>query len=338
MENSASAGSPAVSVIVPFLNCERFLDEAIRSVRSQPLRNFELLLVDDGSSDGSARIAAAHRAEDPARIRYLQHHDRGTHGSGASRDLGIRSARGRYLAFLDADDIYEPQRLQRHVELLDRNPDWIAVQGLMSYWHSWQPRAAGRDSVEPPPLGDFEGAVRAPGLLVLLMASHGASAPGMHTITTRASVLQGRVTPAAEPRAMFTDQVLVAHIYLAGTVGLINQCDARYRQHGDSVTRTTDPRVHREARRAFLSYVAALAANDGEAELLPLIEEELSRCSDAGQSKVRLRVPLMRALRRIVPPPLLRWRGNQKLARRIAANLRIVQPYIDLQAAKVPSR
>src|SRR5690606_28181582 len=102
--------SPTVSVIIIFLDAERYLNEAIRSVFDQTVSNWELLLVDDGSSDASSTIARCHAAAMPERIRYLEHSGHENRGMSASRNLGIRTARGRYVAFLDADDVWLPDR------------------------------------------------------------------------------------------------------------------------------------------------------------------------------------------------------------------------------------
>ena len=93
-----------VSAIVIFLNEERFLAEAIASVRAQTFRDWELILVDDGSSDGSAGIARAAAEEDP-RIRVLAHPGGANRGMSASRNLGLSDARGEFVAFLDGDDL-----------------------------------------------------------------------------------------------------------------------------------------------------------------------------------------------------------------------------------------
>ena len=93
-----------VSVIVCFLNEERFLAEAVQSVLGQTFADWELLLVDDGSCDASSVIARQLAATDPGRFDYIEHADHRNLGLSASRNAGIRRARGRYIAFLDADD------------------------------------------------------------------------------------------------------------------------------------------------------------------------------------------------------------------------------------------
>src|ERR671930_538107 len=97
---------PLVSVVVIFLNAERFLQEAIESVFAQTYPAWELLLVDDGSSDESTAIAQCYAAHHAGQVRYLEHPRHANRGMSASRNLGIRHAHGAYIAFLDADDIW----------------------------------------------------------------------------------------------------------------------------------------------------------------------------------------------------------------------------------------
>src|SRR5436190_7341573 len=112
-----------VSIVTPFLNAERFITESIESVLAQTWHGWELLLIDDGSTDGSTAIAQRYAAAHPEKIRYLTHQERRNCGASASRNLGARHARGEYLAFLDADDVYLPRKLEEQVPLLDAQPD-----------------------------------------------------------------------------------------------------------------------------------------------------------------------------------------------------------------------
>ena len=106
-----------VSVGIPFLNAQATLADAIRSVLAQTWDDWELLLADDGSSDGSLRVACSIR--DP-RVRVLRD---GTHRGLTERLNQIASlARGRYLARMDADDLMHPERLRRQVRFLEDNP------------------------------------------------------------------------------------------------------------------------------------------------------------------------------------------------------------------------
>ena len=131
-----------------FLNAERFIEEAIDSVLAQTLQDWELILVDDGSSDTSAAIAHTYATQIPARIRVLQHPGGGNRGIAASRNLGMAASHAPYIALLDADDLYEPRRLELHVDCLDKNPDVGVVFSQERYWHSWAPESASASSPE----------------------------------------------------------------------------------------------------------------------------------------------------------------------------------------------
>jgi len=106
--------NPLVSVIIPVYNGEKYLVEAIESVLAQSYRPFELIVVDDGSTDGSAAIV--HRYKD---INYIYHPNMGV---SIARNTGLAAARGAFIAFLDADDMWTPQKLQIQVGYLQENP------------------------------------------------------------------------------------------------------------------------------------------------------------------------------------------------------------------------
>ncbi len=108
---------PLVSVIMPVFNAASFLDESLGSVLAQSRPDWELLAVDDGSTDGSAARLAGWAARDP-RIRVLA--TGGNKGAGAARNCAFERARGRYLAFLDADDQWHPDKLALQIEAMQR--------------------------------------------------------------------------------------------------------------------------------------------------------------------------------------------------------------------------
>jgi glycosyltransferase involved in cell wall biosynthesis len=135
---------PLVSVVAIFLNAERFLDEAIASVRAQTYGHWELLLVDDGSTDGSSAIARGWAERDPARVRYLEHPGHVNRGMSAARNLGLEHAQGEYLALLDADDVWLPEKLARQVAILEAHPDVGLLFGAPLYWFGWTGQAEDR--------------------------------------------------------------------------------------------------------------------------------------------------------------------------------------------------
>ena len=107
-----------VSIIVPIYNAERFLAEAIDSVLAQTYTDWELLLIDDGSTDRSTEIAQQYAASNPERIHFLEHSGRRNFGVCSSRNLGIGRSRGEYIALLDADDVWLPSKLAEQIALM----------------------------------------------------------------------------------------------------------------------------------------------------------------------------------------------------------------------------
>ena len=112
-----------VSVIIICLNGEKFLNEAIESVLAQSYKDWELLIVDDGSTDKSTEITRQYTHQYPKKIRYLEHANHQNRGMSASRNLGIRHAQGQWIAFLDADDIWLPEKLEYQVGIMVSQPE-----------------------------------------------------------------------------------------------------------------------------------------------------------------------------------------------------------------------
>jgi len=107
--------NPTVSVVMPVYNGEAFISESIRSVMQQSFQNWELIVVDDASADASVDIVRALCAEDE-RIRLIQLEQNS--GAAVARNTAIESARGRYIAFLDGDDLWLPHKLERQLAFM----------------------------------------------------------------------------------------------------------------------------------------------------------------------------------------------------------------------------
>jgi glycosyltransferase involved in cell wall biosynthesis len=117
---------PQVSIIIPTYNRAHFLPDAIESVFAQTYRNWELIVVDDGSTDNTKEVVEKYGS----RVRYFYQENK---GPGAARNLGIRQARGEYIAFLDSDDMWMPEKLERQVRLFEREPD-VGLAGCGCYY------------------------------------------------------------------------------------------------------------------------------------------------------------------------------------------------------------
>jgi glycosyltransferase involved in cell wall biosynthesis len=105
------------SVIIPAYNVERYIAATIQSVLNQTYQNFEIIIVDDASPDRVGEICQ--RFTDP-RIKLIRQENRGVSGA---LNTGIRQAQGEYLAFLDGDDLWLPEKLEKHIEHLEKSPD-----------------------------------------------------------------------------------------------------------------------------------------------------------------------------------------------------------------------
>lgn len=107
--------APRVSVLIPTYNCARFLSDAIESVLAQTFQDFEIIVVDDGSTDDTAQVVARY-----PQVRYIyKEHS----GISASRNAAVSAACGEVVAFLDADDMFTPEKLEKQLAYLDENPD-----------------------------------------------------------------------------------------------------------------------------------------------------------------------------------------------------------------------
>jgi glycosyltransferase involved in cell wall biosynthesis len=119
-----------ISVIVPVYNSELYVQKAIDSVLEQP-DDIEIVIVDDGSIDTTLSICME-MANDNANIRIVQHPDKKNHGRSASRNLGIKNAKGKYIAFLDADDYYLPNRFANDIKILEEGESIDGVYNAIS--------------------------------------------------------------------------------------------------------------------------------------------------------------------------------------------------------------
>lgn len=105
--------TPLVSVIMPAYNAEKYIEQAIRSVQKQTVRSWELIVVDDRSTDKTAEQIRRLAAED---MRIIPVYSETNHGAAESRNIALRQCRGEFVALLDADDVWHPQKLERELE------------------------------------------------------------------------------------------------------------------------------------------------------------------------------------------------------------------------------
>lgn len=114
VERATDVDKPLVSVILAVYNYERYLAEAIESVLAQSYRPIEIIVVDDGSTDGTAQVARSYEE-----VRYVHQTNQ---GHAAAMNAGIKAAQGEFIAFLDADDLWAPNKLSVQVDYLLQHP------------------------------------------------------------------------------------------------------------------------------------------------------------------------------------------------------------------------
>jgi glycosyltransferase involved in cell wall biosynthesis len=219
--------SPAVSAIVIFLDEERFLADAVESILAQSFEDWELILVDDGSSDRSPELARSYARLHPRRIRCLTHPGGLNRGMSASRNLGIGAARGRYVGFLDADDVWMPEKLAEQCARLEAHPQCGLVYGRTLIWRSWN--GGGEDFLYP--LGVQPDAVYEPPRLFELLVENKAQSPTTCNALIRRSVFDAVGGFEDSFRGMFEDQAFFAKALLAAPAYVDGRLWAKYRQH-----------------------------------------------------------------------------------------------------------
>lgn len=250
---------PRVSVIVIFLNEARFLGEAVESVQAQSFGDWELILVDDGSTDGSSAVARGFAEGE--RIRYMEHPGHANRGMSASRNAGLAAARGEFIAFLDADDVWPAEKLAEQVALFDAVPETDMVYGRAWIWHSWDPASATKDYFYD--LGVQPGILQAPGALLPLLIRNKAQTPTSNAMMRR--TLVHRVGGFEDAfRGMFEDQAFFAKTHLMSRCHVDDRFWLFYRQHGASCTAQSAKGLKDlTARARFLTWLSAYLRRSG---------------------------------------------------------------------------
>ena len=227
----------AVSVIVPFFNVRAFLAEAIESVFHQTFGSWELLLVDDGSTDGSTDVAREWAGRAPDRVRCLQHEQHRNRGVAASRNLGIREARAPYVAFLDGDDVWLPGKLDRQLAIIRAQPRAGMVCGPSEFWYSWTGKPEDRDRDYVKDLRVGAGLIEPPALLISYL-TRGNFVANPSTILIRREVLE-RVGGFEEsflgPVQTWEDVAFLSKVQLSEPIFVAAECWSRYRRHERSL-------------------------------------------------------------------------------------------------------
>lgn len=260
--------APLVSAVMIFLNEERFIEEAVQSVLDQQLEDWELILVDDGSTDGSTRIARELAARDE-RIRYVDHPGHQNRGMSATRNLGVAQATAPYIAFLDADDVWPPGRLTEQVDLLEAMPDVAMVDGAIEYWFSWDPASNQADRVVLTG-GMADRRLDPPELLLAIYPLGPGDGAGV-TGLVRRSAFDAVGGFEQSFRGLFEDQAYLAKIFSRYPVYISSRNWYRYRQHDASCCSRTSRPDYWRLRGVFLEWLETYIGTLGDPRVVAAI-------------------------------------------------------------------
>ena len=258
---------PKVTVVMPVFNGERFLQESLDSVFAQTFQDFEMLCVDDGSTDNSAAVLTQYGE----RIRVLRQKNA---GQSVARNAGVTVAKGQYVAFLDQDDLWYPSKLMHQVAALDADPDIVLVHcdfdriddggRMMQEGAGMSERATALAS----PMGQLIGeALIFPSAMMIRKTAY-EQVGGFHR------ELQG-----------FEDFDLIARLKERGRFMMLEETGMAYRVHGHGFTRAGGLHIIR-SREKFLRRMQELYPGDRAKQMI--VQRMLADCySDWGLHEVR---------------------------------------------------
>lgn len=270
---------PQISVVLPVRNGEPYISDAVRSILNQTCRDYEFLLIDDGSTDRTPDILEGFRQEDP-RIRVLTGPGQGLV---SVLNYGISEARGRYIARMDADDIAHPERFERQLAFLEANPRVSLVFTQMRMIDE---------------TGHLTGEVtHAPTQPEIIRAALVTGDCVVHhpTVLCRREILE-KAGPYREAFARAEDLELWLRVIEHGEIAGIPDVLLDYRKHGGQVSRvhTVRQRFSRD-----LAVLAARARRLGRTDPTAHIDEPIPFDPDAGDAALPELDPEMIALVRL---------------------------------------
>jgi glycosyltransferase involved in cell wall biosynthesis len=253
---------PLVSVVIPVYNGERFLKESLESVFAQTFHDYEIVCVDDGSTDGTFALLQQYGAQ----VRVVQ---QANAGQSAARNAGVRQATGAFVAFLDQDDRWYPSKLAQQVAVLNAEPNVVLV-----HCNYDRMDGDGRVLVAGAALAEQASALASPlGRLI------GEALVFPSAMIVRRDVFQ-RVGGFDPELRGFEDFDLIARLKQQGRFVLLNESGMAYRLHAGGFTRAGGMGIIR-SRERFLIRMKALYAGDRVKNIL--IDRMLAECySDWG--------------------------------------------------------
>lgn len=230
-----SADDPAVSVVMAAFNVENYVPRALNSVQRQSLQSLEIIVVDDGSTDRTKAILADHAVQDH-RIRVLSGHRA---GPASARNLAIANARGRWIAIVDADDLIDPDRLERMVSIAETRGVDAVADNLIAFYEA--PGMKDHVWIDP---SVWPSERRLTFADLMMGGLKGATQPeiGYLKPVIRRSKLKALAVPYRDELVIGEDLDLMARWTAAGLSYLyLPQAGYRYRRHASSLSYRLSP-------------------------------------------------------------------------------------------------
>lgn len=282
---------PRISVIIPVHNRAGLVRDCIESVRAQTYQDFEIIVVDDGSTDGTRAVLQTYGEC----IRFIAQENRGQGGSYA-RNAGVQAAQGEFIAFLDSDDLWLPEKLARQIALFEANPDLMWAYTDMELFDGQSGEVLYRLGATHPL---FEGDILEP-LFVRTFVP-------LVTLMVRREVFAevGDFWPTAKG----TDTDMMLRIAAKYPIAVVPQVLTRYRVHANSVTGAFDNMRAYE----LSNLVRERAVQRDPQRLMPLYDKARAQAATstalllARQGHVREARALFREAIRLAPGELSRY-------------------------------
>ncbi|MBW2045874.1 MAG: glycosyltransferase family 2 protein [Deltaproteobacteria bacterium] len=269
-----------VSVIICFLDAKKFLREAIESVFAQTYNNWELLLIDDGSTDGSSDIAHRYAEQHPQKVIYLDHDNHENRGLSASRNLGIKKSKGEYIAPLDSDDVWLPQKLEEQIQIMNSYPEVAMVYGPAHYWYSWtdKPKSAKDDYLQKLNV-KTDAVIKPPALLKKFLKDVNIT-PCPSCILVRHKIAHSVGGFEESAPNVCEDQAFYVKITLESSIFAASQCWLKYRIHSGSLwSMTQKSGEYFLCRQRLWKWIIQYLVNKGvkDKEIWSTIEDQLQK-------------------------------------------------------------
>lgn len=241
------------SIIIPMFNAAPYISETLHSVRNQKNTDWELIIVDDGSTDSSAALVQDFISRSSCAARLLHHPNQGNRGTSASRNLGMKHATGEFLCFLDADDVWEPDFLDYFSGIFARNPEVSMAFGPALLWYMDQNPTV--DHVQQ--LGIETSRIIDSVTLFQMFLVGAADTPSPSGVMFRHSALLKAGGWEESFPGMYDDQVLYSKLLLGeGDVYVTGKCLYRYRQHAESLCKQAEKEKRQaESRLHYLTWL-----------------------------------------------------------------------------------